>query len=84
MTARIVIIGGGQAGGWAAKTLRDEGTARFAWWRKRMGFLRAPAAVESGVAGGRCALPRLFSAEAQQALNLTLVSPAACGDRSAK
>ncbi|WP_258961153.1 hypothetical protein, partial [Klebsiella pneumoniae] len=22
MTARIVIIGGGQAGGWAAKTLR--------------------------------------------------------------
>jgi 3-phenylpropionate/trans-cinnamate dioxygenase ferredoxin reductase subunit len=25
MTARIVIIGGGQAGGWAAKTLRDEG-----------------------------------------------------------
>lgn len=25
MTARIVIIGGGRAGGWAAKTLRDEG-----------------------------------------------------------
>ena len=25
MTSRIVIIGGGQAGGWAAKTLRDEG-----------------------------------------------------------
>ena len=25
MTARIAIIGGGQAGGWAAKTLRDEG-----------------------------------------------------------
>ena len=25
MTARIVIIGGGQAGGWAAKTLRDDG-----------------------------------------------------------
>ena len=25
MTVRIVIIGGGQAGGWAAKTLRDEG-----------------------------------------------------------
>ncbi|MDP1481786.1 hypothetical protein Q6254_28535, partial [Klebsiella pneumoniae] len=25
MTARIVIIGGGQAAGWAAKTLRDEG-----------------------------------------------------------
>lgn len=24
MTSRIVIIGGGQAGGWAAKTLRDE------------------------------------------------------------
>ena len=25
MTSRIVIIGGGQSGGWAAKTLRDEG-----------------------------------------------------------
>ena len=25
MTSRIVIIGGGQAGGWSAETLRDEG-----------------------------------------------------------
>lgn len=32
MTSRIVIIGGGQAGGWAAKTLRDEGfDGGFAW-----------------------------------------------------
>jgi cell division GTPase FtsZ len=31
MTARIVIIGGGQAGGWAAKTLRDEGFSGEIW-----------------------------------------------------
>jgi hypothetical protein len=53
--------------------------ARFAWLPKSNGIFTSAAAVEGGVAGGRPALPRLFSAEAQQALNLTLVPPAACG-----
>ena len=56
MTSRIVIIGGGQAGGWAAKTLRDEG---FDGGRG-VGFLRTPAAVQGCVTGaGRAATASL-------------------------
>ncbi|MFR3706960.1 MAG: hypothetical protein ACLTXH_01695 [Enterobacter hormaechei] len=39
MTSRIVIIGGGQAGGWAAKPCAMRAsTAKFAWWRKKSGI----------------------------------------------
>jgi 3-phenylpropionate/trans-cinnamate dioxygenase ferredoxin reductase subunit len=61
MTARIVIIGGGQAGGWAAKTLRDEGTARFAWWRKRMGFYERPPLSKAALLEADAALPRCLA-----------------------
>ena len=72
MTSRIVIIGGGQAGGWAAKTLRDEGfDGGSAWWRKRWDFYERPPLSKASLLEPDAALPRLFSEEAQQALNLT-------------
>jgi ABC-type sulfate transport system substrate-binding protein len=40
-----------------------------------VGFLRASAAVEGVSAGADAALPRLFSEEAQQALDLTWYRP---------
>jgi 3-phenylpropionate/trans-cinnamate dioxygenase ferredoxin reductase subunit len=77
MTARIVIIGGGQAGGWAAKTLRDEGfngeicvVAEEAW-----DFYERPPLSKAALLEAEPALPRLFSEEAQQALNLTWYRP---------
>ena len=77
MTARIVIIGGGQAGGWAAKTLRDEGfsgeicvVAEEEW-----DFYERPPLSKAALLEDAAALPRLFSAEAQQALNLTWYRP---------
>ena len=70
MTARIVIIGGGQAGGWAAKTLRDEGfsgeicvVAEEQW-----DFYERPPLSKAALLEAEPALPRLFSAEVQQAL----------------
>lgn len=72
MTARIVIIGGGQAGGWAAKTLRDEGfsgeicvVAEEQW-----DFYERPPLSKAALLEAEPALPRLFSEEAQQALDL--------------
>lgn len=77
MTARIVIIGGGQAGGWAAKTLRDEGfsgeicvVAEEQW-----DFYERPPLSKAALLEAEPALPRLFSAEAQQALNLRWYRP---------
>jgi Uncharacterized NAD(FAD)-dependent dehydrogenases len=77
MTSRIVIIGGGQAGGWAAKTLRDEGfdgeicvVAEEAW-----DFYERPPLSKATLLDANAALPRLFSEEAQQALNLTWYRP---------
>lgn len=73
MTARIVIVGGGQAGGWAAKTLRDEGfdgeicvVAEEEW-----DFYERPPLSKAALLDTDAQLPRLFSHEAQQALNLT-------------
>lgn len=73
MTSRIVIIGGGQAGGWAAKTLRDEGfdgeicvVAEEAW-----DFYERPPLSKAALLETDATLPRLFTEEAQQALNLT-------------
>ncbi|MCS2148314.1 NAD(P)/FAD-dependent oxidoreductase [Scandinavium manionii] len=77
MTARIVIIGGGQAGGWAAKTLRDEGydgeicvIAEEPW-----DFYERPPLSKATLLEVEAALPRLFSEEAQQALNLNWYRP---------
>lgn len=70
MTARIVIIGGGQAGGWAAKTLRDEGydgeicvVAEEEW-----DFYERPPLSKATLLEADAPLPRLFSEEVQQAL----------------
>ena len=77
MTSRIVIIGGGQAGGWAAKTLRDEGfegeicvVAEEAW-----DFYERPPLSKASLLEPDAALPRLFSEEAQLALDLTWYRP---------
>ncbi|HGH3371651.1 TPA: NAD(P)/FAD-dependent oxidoreductase [Kluyvera cryocrescens] len=77
MTARIVIIGGGQAGGWAAKTLRDEGfsgeiciVAEEAW-----DFYERPPLSKASLLEPDAALPRLFSEEVQQNLNLRWYRP---------
>lgn len=73
MTSRIVIIGGGQSGGWAAKTLRDEGfdgeicvVAEEEW-----DFYERPPLSKASLVEPDAALPRLFTDEVQQALNLT-------------
>ena len=88
MTSRIVIIGGGQAGGWAAKTLRDDGfdgeicvVAEEAW-----DFYERPPLSKAALLDADAALPRLFAEEAQQALNLTWYRPlrATQIDRAAK
>ncbi|WP_270503474.1 NAD(P)/FAD-dependent oxidoreductase [Kluyvera ascorbata] len=77
MTSRIVIIGGGQAGGWAAKTLRDEGfdgeicvVAEEAW-----DFYERPPLSKATLLEPDAALPRLFSEDVQQALNLNWYRP---------
>ena len=88
MTSRIVIIGGGQAGGWAAKTLRDEGfdgeicvVAEEAW-----DFYERPPLSKAALLEADATLPRLFTEEAQQALNLTWYRPLRAEqiDRNAK
>ncbi|SNY65196.1 NAD(P)/FAD-dependent oxidoreductase [Enterobacter sp. CC120223-11] len=88
MTSRIVIIGGGQAGGWAAKTLRDEGfdgeicvVAEEEW-----DFYERPPLSKATLLEPEAQLPRLFSEEAQQALSLTWYRPlrAESIDREAK
>lgn len=77
MSSRIVIIGGGQAGGWAAKTLRDDGfdgeicvVAEEAW-----DFYERPPLSKAALLEDAPQLPRLFSEEAQQALNLRWFRP---------
>ena len=72
MTTRIVIIGGGQAGGWAAKTLRDEGFAGeiIVVADEPWDFYERPPLSKSALLEADAALPRLFSDEVQQALNL--------------
>jgi len=88
MTARIVIIGGGQAGGWAAKTLRDEGfngeicvVAEEEW-----DFYERPPLSKASLLEPDATLPRLFSEEAQAALNLNWYRPlrAVAIDRESK
>lgn len=88
MTSRIVIIGGGQAGGWAAKTLRDEG------WQGEIAviadepwdFYERPPLSKAALLEAEPALPRLFSENVQQALDLRWYRPqrAEAIDRQAK
>lgn len=77
MTSRIVIIGGGQAGGWAAKTLRDQGfdgeicvVAEEEW-----DFYERPPLSKASLLEPDATLPRLFTEEAQQTLNLSWYRP---------
>ncbi|MBK4716824.1 MULTISPECIES: NAD(P)/FAD-dependent oxidoreductase [Tenebrionibacter/Tenebrionicola group] len=77
MNSRIVIIGGGQAGGWAAKTLRDEGyrgeicvVAEEAW-----DFYERPPLSKASLLEAVPVLPRLFSEAAQRALDLNWYRP---------
>ncbi|EMB4325992.1 FAD-dependent oxidoreductase [Pluralibacter gergoviae] len=77
MTSRIVIIGGGQASGWAAKTLRDEG------WQGEIAviadepwdFYERPPLSKAALLEAAPTLPRLFSEEMQQALDLKWYRP---------
>lgn len=72
MNPRIVIVGGGQAAGWAAKTLRDEGfggelhiVADEPW-----DFYERPPLSKAALLTATPALPRLFSEQVQSALRL--------------
>lgn len=73
----IVIIGGGQAGGWAAKTLRDEG------YRGTLSvisdelhdFYERPPLSKAALKQQDFALSRLFNEEETAALNITWYRP---------
>ncbi|MEQ4620217.1 FAD-dependent oxidoreductase [Providencia vermicola] len=73
----IVIIGGGQAGGWAAKTLRDQG------YQGRLSvisdephdFYERPPLSKAALVQENTTLSRLFSEEETKALNLTWYRP---------
>lgn len=73
----IVIIGGGQAGGWAAKTLRDQG------YQGRLSvisdephdFYERPPLSKVALVQENTTLSRLFSEEETKALNLTWYRP---------
>lgn len=73
----IVIIGGGQAGGWAAKTLRDQG------YQGRLSvisdephdFYERPPLSKAALVQENTSLSRLFSEEETKALNLTWYRP---------
>lgn len=77
--AGIVIIGGGQAGGWAAKTLRDEGyTGPLALVSDEVhDFYERPALSKSVLLEqvDEPALSRLFSAEVVAELNIDWYRP---------
>lgn len=77
MSAGIVIIGGGQAAGWAAKTLRDGGydqrisvVADEPW-----DFYERPPLSKSVLLQDEVALTRLFSEPVQAALDLSWYRP---------
>ncbi|VFS39827.1 putative ferredoxin reductase subunit [Enterobacter cancerogenus] len=79
MTSRIVIIGGGQAGGWAAKTLRDEGfdgeicvVAEEEW-----DFYERPPLSKAALLDADAALPRLFFGRRSAGAESDLVPPLA-------
>lgn len=70
--AGIVIIGGGQAGGWAAKTLRDRGyVGRLSVVSDEpYDFYERPPLSKAALLDGNAPLSRLFSEEAVAAMNI--------------
>jgi 3-phenylpropionate/trans-cinnamate dioxygenase ferredoxin reductase subunit len=70
--AGIVIIGGGQAGGWAAKTLRDRGYGGTLTVvsDEPYDFYERPPLSKAALLDGNAPLSRLFSAEVVAGLNI--------------
>ncbi|HGM5492191.1 TPA: NAD(P)/FAD-dependent oxidoreductase [Serratia fonticola] len=70
--AGIVIIGGGQAGGWAAKTLRDRGyTGRLSVVSDEpYDFYERPPLSKAALLDGQAPLSRLFSEEVVAGMNI--------------
>lgn len=76
MTARIVIIGSGGRAGRQKTCVTKATTVRFAWWRKKSGiFYERPPLSKATLLEADAPLPRLFSEEVQQALNLRWFRP---------
>lgn len=73
----IVIIGGGQAGGWAAKTLRDEGYqgTLSVISDEAHDFYERPPLSKAALKQADFSLSRLFSEEDTAALNITWYRP---------
>ncbi|WP_431225135.1 NAD(P)/FAD-dependent oxidoreductase [Serratia sp. L9] len=70
--AGIVIVGGGQAGGWAAKTLRDRGYngKLTVVSDEPYDFYERPPLSKAALLDGNAPLSRLFSEEAVAAMNI--------------
>lgn len=70
--AGILIIGGGQAGGWAAKTLRDRGYAGrlTVVGDEPYDFYERPPLSKAALLDGAAPLSRLFSEQTVAALNI--------------
>lgn len=70
--AGIVIIGGGQAGGWAAKTLRDRGyTGKLTVVSDEpYDFYERPPLSKAALLDGNAPLSRLFSEDVVAAMNI--------------
>lgn len=73
----IVIIGGGQAGGWAAKTLRDEGYQGIlsVISDESHDFYERPPLSKAALKQHDLSLSRLFNEEETAALNITWYRP---------
>ncbi|MDW5499914.1 FAD-dependent oxidoreductase [Pseudomonas lundensis] len=75
--AGIVIIGGGQAGGWAAKTLRDRGyTGKLTVVSDEpYDFYERPPLSKAALLDGNAPLSRLFSEQVVAGLNIDWYRP---------
>lgn len=75
--AGIVIIGGGQAGGWAAKTLRDRGySGRLSVISDEpYDFYERPPLSKAALLDGSAPLSRLFSEEVVAGMNIDWYRP---------
>jgi 3-phenylpropionate/trans-cinnamate dioxygenase ferredoxin reductase subunit len=75
--AGIVIIGGGQAGGWAAKTLRDRGYAGrlTVISDEPYDFYERPPLSKAALLDGNAPLSRLFSEQVVAGLNIDWCRP---------
>ncbi|MBS0976420.1 FAD-dependent oxidoreductase, partial [Serratia rubidaea] len=77
ISAGIVIVGGGQAGGWAAKTLRDrgyDGTLSVVS-DEPYDFYERPPLSKAALLDDKAPLSRLFSAETVAALEIDWYRP---------